>query len=55
MSSAAVRALVPTLVLLRAALAAGPSLRIANEPSTSAAVYNGTRSAVGWLHAPDQG
>jgi len=55
MSSAAVRALVPTLLLLTAALVGGPSLRIANEPSTSAAVYNRTRSAVGWVHAPDQG
>src|ERR1700722_12617460 len=55
MSSAAVRALVPTLVLLMAAFAAGPSLRIASEPSSGAEVYNRTRSAVGWVHAPDQG
>jgi tetratricopeptide (TPR) repeat protein len=55
MSLAALRALVPTLCLLAVALATGPSLRTTNEPSTHAAVYRRTRSAVAWVHAPDQG
>jgi tetratricopeptide (TPR) repeat protein/S1-C subfamily serine protease len=50
MSSAAVRGLVPLLVLLAAALAAGPSLRVGEEPSAGAAVYQRTLTAVAWVH-----
>jgi tetratricopeptide (TPR) repeat protein len=55
MSSIAARGLVPLILLMAAVLAAGPSLRVENEPAEGAAIYRRTMSAVAWVHAADQG
>jgi tetratricopeptide (TPR) repeat protein/S1-C subfamily serine protease len=53
MSSTAARGLLPLLVLLAAALAAGPSLRVKDEVSGPAAIYQRALTAVAWVHAEE--
>ncbi len=54
-SAASARGSNTVVLLLAAALAGGPSLRVGDDISAPAALYRRTLPAVAWVHAPDQG